>query len=334
MDSSAASRSISRRYRSAAIQRASSRTSRVTLAVTLGLPSRSPPIQDAKRSGAAVSGRRSPVLRRSTSSTCRRTFGKACQRECSITAKPHFASSTGVGRTLRISSVCQASATSRCRRCWMRLRSSGSRSAWSLAASCAVIASYFWISVRRATSVGWAVSTSSISSPASWRASCPGACPASLRRPSSSSSTRFSKGSGSFGRRRRIRWYCSAILARLRNWLKARATGSSSSSSSPSRVAVSCWAPSAEPRRAALAPLRISSILSRNRGPYCSRMVSPSNSPSWWTSSRRRASISGMTCLHCGWETSLAQAPPRLQARRVPVRRRRAGSEAAGADRV
>ncbi|KJJ20866.1 hypothetical protein HMPREF3150_01451 [Pseudomonas aeruginosa] len=41
-----------------------------------------------------------------------------------------------------------------------------------------------------------------------------------------------------------------------------------------------------------------------------------------------------MTCLHCGWETSLAQAPPRLQARRVPVRRRRAGSEAAGADRV
>ncbi|MNN10389.1 hypothetical protein D3C81_1233110 [compost metagenome] len=166
MDRSPASPSTSRRYRSAAIQRASRRTSRVIAAVTLGLPSRSPPIQEAKRIGAAVSGRRWPVCCCRPWSTRRRKFGTACQSECSMTAKPHFASSTGVGRVRRISSVCQASAISWRRRictCW---RSSGNRSAWSRAASCAAIASYFWISVRRATSVGCAVSTSSISRPA------------------------------------------------------------------------------------------------------------------------------------------------------------------------
>ncbi|MNV53048.1 hypothetical protein D3C71_1451720 [compost metagenome] len=109
MDSSAVSCSTSLRCRSAAIQRASSKASRVTSAVTLGLPSRSPPIQEAKRIGAAVGGRRFPVAEKSAASTLRSNFGKACHSEFSMTAKPHFASSTGVGRWRRISSVCQAS---------------------------------------------------------------------------------------------------------------------------------------------------------------------------------------------------------------------------------
>ncbi|MNN44321.1 hypothetical protein D3C81_1586060 [compost metagenome] len=110
MDSSLASRSISLRYRSAAIQRASSSTSRVAAAVTLGLPSRSPPIQEAKRIGIAFGGRRLPVAMNSASSTSRSNSGKARHSEFSMTAKPHLASSTGVGRWRRISPVCQAPA--------------------------------------------------------------------------------------------------------------------------------------------------------------------------------------------------------------------------------
>ena len=203
MDSSTCSRSMSRRCRSAAIQRASSSTWRLTSAVTFGLPSRSPPIQEAKRTGTASSGRRWPQWASRASSRSRNMSGTARHRECSMTAKPHLASSSGVGRWRRISSVCQASAIRRRRRSRLAARSRSVRSSWSLAASSAAMASYFWIRLRRATSVGWAVSTSSISSPASRVASSAGSAPPASRRGSSSSSTRFSKGSGSPGAWRR-----------------------------------------------------------------------------------------------------------------------------------
>ena len=199
--------------------------------------------------------------------------------------------------------MCQTSASSRHSSRRMRARSRGARSAWSRAARQAVMSSYFWISVRRATSVGWAVSTSSMSSAAICRARLHGAWPAACRRTSSSASTRSSNGGASSGRRRRMRWYCSAMLARLRNWLKARTTGSSSSSVSAARVCSSSRAPSAEPRRAALAPRRMRSILARNASPRSRRKVSPSSSPSRCTSSRKRASISAMPAL---------PSPPRL----------------------
>ncbi|MNH01404.1 hypothetical protein D3C79_606240 [compost metagenome] len=195
---------MSRRNRSAAIQRASSRTSRVTAAVTLGLPSRSPPIHEAKRIGAASSGRRRPVASSRALSTLRKWLGMACHSECSITAKPHLASSTGVGRVRRISSVCQASAISRRRRSRTCSRSPGVRSRWSWAASWPAMASYFWIRVRRATSVGCAVSTSWMSSLANCRARASLLCPACFRRASSSGSTRASNGSGWSASRRRI----------------------------------------------------------------------------------------------------------------------------------
>ncbi len=239
--------------------------------------------------GAASSGRRRPVASNNALSTLRRWLGMACHRECSITANPHLASSTGVGRVRRISSVCQASAISRRSRSRTCSRSPQVKSRWSCTASWPAMASYFWINVRRATSVGCAVSTSWISSLASCRARASSLCPACFKRASNSGRTRASKGSGCSASRRRINWYCSAMLARLRNWLKARATGSRSSSARSARVELSC---SPALRRSALALWRMSSIFCRNASPCCWRMVSPSNSPNTWTSSRRRTSIS------------------------------------------
>jgi hypothetical protein len=63
IDSSDLSASMSRTYRSAATQRAIQIVLRVISGVTFGFPSRSPPIQDPKRSGAASSGNGSPKAR-------------------------------------------------------------------------------------------------------------------------------------------------------------------------------------------------------------------------------------------------------------------------------
>ena len=70
-DSSSRSASISSRYRSAATHRDSQQARRVTSGVTCGLPSRSPPIHEPKRSGAASTGRPRPVLARSARSSAR-----------------------------------------------------------------------------------------------------------------------------------------------------------------------------------------------------------------------------------------------------------------------
>ena len=81
--------------------------------VTCGLPSRSPPIQEPKRIGAASMGRPRPVLARRARSTPRTKRGSASQRLCSNTMRPLRTSSSGVGRCSRTSLVCQAAAISR-----------------------------------------------------------------------------------------------------------------------------------------------------------------------------------------------------------------------------
>ncbi len=82
----------------------------------------------------------------------RKNRGSASHNEFSITAKPHFASSCGVGRSCRTSSLCHASA----------IRRSSVGTSIGCCASVRPIASYFITSVRLSTSVGCAVSTSSI----------------------------------------------------------------------------------------------------------------------------------------------------------------------------
>ena len=208
MERSACSASMSRRYRSAAIQRASMSTSRVTAAVTFGLPCRSPPIQDAMCTGATSIGSGGRLRRARASSMSRRHAGRASHSEFSTTAKPHFASSWGDEPSRRTSSVCQASAMSRSRR-----RSLG-RGRFSSAA----IASYLSTSVRRSTSVGWGVRTDSTRLVASAAATSSG----------DSRSKRLAQAVCASSSRLRTWWSCSAMLARWRNWLNARVTSMTS----------------------------------------------------------------------------------------------------------
>jgi len=70
-----------------------------------------------------------------------------------MTAKPHFASSCGVGRVARISSLCQLSAIKRLSSVLFASRFNESPVAM-LALNEVSMASYFWIIVRRNTSVG------------------------------------------------------------------------------------------------------------------------------------------------------------------------------------
>ena len=86
----AAHRSLAQ-YRSAATHRAIHAAWRVISGVTLGLPSRSPPIHDPKRNGAASSASGSPIAR----SICRMYRGSASHSVCSNTARPPRTSSSG-----------------------------------------------------------------------------------------------------------------------------------------------------------------------------------------------------------------------------------------------
>ena len=70
-ESSSRRASISSRYRSAAAHRDSQHARRVTCGVTCGLPSRSPPIHEPKRIGAASTGSPRPVLTRRARSIVR-----------------------------------------------------------------------------------------------------------------------------------------------------------------------------------------------------------------------------------------------------------------------
>ena len=111
-DTSQRNSSISLNYKSVAFQRDNHNTSWVTLWVTFGLPSRSPPIQEAKRTGAIFKGSAFSQLSFTKTFNSRMNLGIAFQSVCSIVVKPHFASSIGVGRCWRISSVCHAEQTS------------------------------------------------------------------------------------------------------------------------------------------------------------------------------------------------------------------------------
>ena len=87
----------------AAMRRCAATVSRVTGAVTLGFPSRSPPIHEASRTGADVRGRRPPRAL-SVASRRRRKSGTASQSDVSTTAKPPRASCWGDGFARRSSS--------------------------------------------------------------------------------------------------------------------------------------------------------------------------------------------------------------------------------------
>ena len=109
-------RSAARRPRagrgSAACHRASRQAVSVTRAVTAGLPSRSPPIHEPNRMGAASSGRPRPVCVTSAASSTRRYRGSASHSVCSKTTRPDRTSSTGDGRSRRTSLVSHAAAIS------------------------------------------------------------------------------------------------------------------------------------------------------------------------------------------------------------------------------
>ena len=293
MESSQRRFSISRKYSSAAFQRDNHNTSWVTLWVTLGLPSRSPPIQEAKRTGAMFSGRLCPQCSCTMLSNSRMNLGTAFHRVCSMVVKPHLASSTGVGRCWRISSVCQAELISCFKSAKTAWRSRGVSFCWSILNKQSLISSYFWMRVRRLTSVGCAVKTNSIfSSQTCWK-SVSAEIWLSLNLINKWSSgfgeTPFS--SNSLWRRLRTTWYCSAMLAKFKKWVKARVSGKISSSSRLKNSCSSCFSASACPSRAPLDKARICSTWLNKSCPACNLRVSPNKLPSKRTSSRRGASI-------------------------------------------
>mmetsp|Transcript_31582 Transcript_31582/g.80543 ORF Transcript_31582/g.80543 Transcript_31582/m.80543 type:complete len:475 (+) Transcript_31582:2571-3995(+) len=161
MDSSKRSASTSRRYMSDAIQRARHTTCCVILDVTLGLPSRSPPIQEPKRKGCADSGRSRPVAFLSAALSRRRYCGTAAHSDCSTMCSPPRASSTGEGFCRLSSSVCHSPVTSRTRSSSTASCSSAVRSLLSFCCSSAAMRVCLYCSVRRLTCVGCAVSTTS-----------------------------------------------------------------------------------------------------------------------------------------------------------------------------
>ena len=112
-ESSSASASSSGTYSAAARRRCAATTSRVTRAVTFGLPSRSPPIQLANTTGALSSGSARPHCARTTLSRRRTKPGTADQSDVSSTCRPSRASFCGVGLARRSSSLDHMPATSR-----------------------------------------------------------------------------------------------------------------------------------------------------------------------------------------------------------------------------
>mmetsp|Transcript_65493 Transcript_65493/g.147764 ORF Transcript_65493/g.147764 Transcript_65493/m.147764 type:complete len:228 (-) Transcript_65493:136-819(-) len=157
-------------------------------------------------------------------------------------SRPWVASFTGVGLSRRISSVNQSASTCRVSASSCSFRSHASRLGRSRLVKISSIRRCLRITARRFTSVGCAVSTisthcvesaSKISSgdaatapnfPWPARSACTdpltelsaAGCPPELPEPASTSSWR--------SRRRRMRWWDSAALARARKWAKALET--------------------------------------------------------------------------------------------------------------
>ena len=180
IDSSKRSISISRAYSVSAVQRDISAARRVTSGVTDGLPSRSPPIHEPKRIGAASSGRPRPVtIRRSVRSSDRQNSRHARSRSSPRT--PPCPSG------LRRAATAVRAGPPRCAR---RRRSRGAssraaprarvgvRSGRSSSASASAMRLYLCCSVRRMISVGCAVITSSMRRPQIASSSASGDTPA------------------------------------------------------------------------------------------------------------------------------------------------------------
>ncbi len=208
IDSSKRSISTSRAYSVNAVQRDINAARLVTSGVTDGLPSRSPPIHEPKRMGAASSGRDLFTIRRRVRSSDRHSSGTAFQIVSSNTAMPERTSSSGDGRSRLTSSVCQAPAISRRIDSSSASRSVGVRSGRSRPASAAATRLYLCCSVRRMISVGCAVITSSTRRPQMASNSASGETPVPSSRGSASSidaSCGRPPSSRSSSRRRRTR---------------------------------------------------------------------------------------------------------------------------------
>ena len=104
---------LARRRATAAVQRAIRHARRVTSGVTFGLPSRSPPIQEPNRMGAASSGRPRPVACRSARSSEPQVLRQRVPDGLLEHRERRRTSSSGDGRSRRTSSVSHAAVISR-----------------------------------------------------------------------------------------------------------------------------------------------------------------------------------------------------------------------------
>mmetsp|Transcript_5408 Transcript_5408/g.15913 ORF Transcript_5408/g.15913 Transcript_5408/m.15913 type:complete len:240 (+) Transcript_5408:84-803(+) len=222
-------------------------TSRVTSGVTFGLPSRSPPIQDAKTTGAMSGGNGllKSGLDSSSASRRLRKAGTDVQRDSVTMFSPCRASLMGVGFSRRISSVCHNSSI-----CCVMSRWTLSRtrvgidlesSSWSRAATCWCLR----ITVRRLTSVGCAVKTISA---CSWQSDSKISSAVALSDSSSDCTVPITESCmGQFSPvtsrswSLRTRWWPSAEFARVRNCAKARATRRISDAVRSRARFTNCW---------------------------------------------------------------------------------------------
>mmetsp|Transcript_35475 Transcript_35475/g.85590 ORF Transcript_35475/g.85590 Transcript_35475/m.85590 type:complete len:374 (-) Transcript_35475:365-1486(-) len=298
----------------AALIRFTRHTSLVTSGVTLGLPSRSPPIQLANLKGLAVSGRPcpSPMASFMVASSLRKNPGRLSQSTVSMTSVPRSASLCGDGLTLDTSSVCHIDAISR------RNASSSRPFLYGVPVSRMESASFsirwtrpcFSRRVRRFTCVGCAVSTISTVwlTSESYRSSLvvaplPSApslknwesTPAvesrfvSCSAPSMPSFPSLAESILSL----RDRWCASAALATPRKWANARDITTSSSApsfSTKSTMGANRAESFVSAARLTLAIPRNRSTFSRTSSPWWRAMASPRRAPMVRTSERSMAS--------------------------------------------
>ena len=249
----------------------SSSTSRVTAGVTLGLPSRSPPTQQPRVSGRALSGTVKPAARTSRSNAPSRS-GTAERPSCSMYHPIARASSATVGLPGRSSSVCQSSSTSAASSSSEAPRSSPSATRRTMASTDC-----------REDSVGCAVNTGRSSARASTSCTCAGST--SPSRAISRCSGLPSRGCPAASSRARCR--CSAMLASWKNWENALLSSTAVPVSSPESRRVISASPSPSPATAERESLRTCSTSSSSSGPPCWTRVWPSIVESRRMSARR-----------------------------------------------
>ena len=268
--------------------------SRVTSAVTNGLPSRSPPTHDPNRTigGSGVAPGSSPP---SAVSTARWNRGTACTSDCRKTVSTVFTSSAGVGRVIRSVEVrCRMSMSSSIRRrAWARSEGPVSGSSW--ASRLSAIRRSADATARRRASVGCAVSTGWIRIRSiRARASAPDAATAGPMSPVSA----LPPNSPSSRRSDLARWRSSARLVRCRCTVSSRAIRSVVSGSSPATSSVEASVSSARQRASS------SSVISR-------RSARPDSTTTCRCRDVRRDRSSSMLAMRCSlrsWRTGSSRA--------------------------